>query len=125
MFLAIRELAQTTESDEGIRQGASALTSGRRCEAAGGRHVRIEMHFLPDVYVPVRFARDNAITGKPLRLLLREKYQPGADMSVQEALIFPPSRGAKKIADPADVGRLYAGQPATTLPAAKPSGSNL
>ncbi|TSC76849.1 MAG: excinuclease ABC subunit A [Parcubacteria group bacterium Gr01-1014_31] len=123
-FTAIRELfAQTTEAKaRGYQPGRFSFNvAGGRCEECDGDGVKkIEMHFLPDVYVTCercKGLRYNAET-----LAVRYKGKTIAEvlaMSVEEALaFFAPLPGlAHKLQTLHDVGLgyIHLGQSATTL----------
>jgi excinuclease ABC subunit A len=95
--------------------------AGGRCEACkGDGQIKIEMHFLPDVYVPCEVCNGARYNRETLQVLYRGKNVSDIlDMSVEEALNFfeniPPIR--RKLQALYDVGLGYArlGQPATTL----------
>jgi len=94
---------------------------GGRCEAcAGDGVIRIEMHFLPDVYVTCEVCRGRRYARETLEVLYRGKSIADVlDLTVAEALDFlasiPPIR--TKLATLHDVGLDYVrlGQAATTL----------
>ncbi|HEY4702319.1 MAG TPA: excinuclease ABC subunit UvrA, partial [Streptosporangiaceae bacterium] len=124
VFDAIRELfAETTAAKvRGYQPGRFSFNvKGGRCEhCAGEGTIRIEMNFLPDVYVPcevchgARYNRDTlevGYKGKNIAEVL--------DMTIAEALEFfgPIQRIARRLAALVKVGLGYVrlGQPATTL----------
>jgi excinuclease ABC subunit A len=124
VFDHIRQLfSQTPESKlRGYRPGRFSFNvKGGRCETCkGDGQIKIEMHFLPDVYVPCE-----ACGGKRYNRDTLEVYYKGKniadvlDMSVEEAVGFFATvpRIARRLQALADVGLDYVqlGQPATTL----------
>jgi len=94
---------------------------GGRCEACRGDGlVKIEMHFLPDVYVPCDVCRGRRYNRETLEVLYKGKSIADVlDMTVDEALEFfdPIPRVKRHLATLADVGLgyIHLGQSATTL----------
>jgi excinuclease ABC subunit A len=94
---------------------------GGRCEAcAGDGTIRIEMHFLPDVYVPCEVCRGARYNRETLEILWKgHSIAEVLDMSVEEALaVFANQPKIVRILQTVyDVGLGYIrlGQPATTL----------
>lgn len=94
---------------------------GGRCEACKGDGIiKIEMHFLPDVYVPCEVCKGKRYNRETLEVRYKGKSIADVlDMTVEEALEFfkaiPPI--ARKLQTLHDVGLDYIklGQPATTL----------
>jgi excinuclease ABC subunit A len=120
----IRELfSQTQEAKvRGYSPGRFSFNvKGGRCEACkGDGTLRIEMHFLPDVYVPCEVCRGKRYTSDTLEVRFKGKNVAEVlDMSVEEALEFfanlPKIR--RRLQTLADVGLGYIklGQPSTTL----------
>ncbi len=95
--------------------------SGGRCEACrGDGQIKIEMHFLPDIYVPCEVCGGKRYNRETLEILYRGKSIADVlDMSVTEALAFFGSipQIKRKLQTLFDVGLGYIrlGQPATTL----------
>ncbi len=94
---------------------------GGRCEACGGDGiVKIEMHFLPDVYVPCDVCKGRRYNRETLEVRYKGKniYEV-LEMTCEEALDFfrPLPRIAQKLQTLVDVGLGYVriGQPSTTL----------
>ncbi len=124
LFTHIREVfAQLPEARaRGYEPGRFSFNvKGGRCEAcAGDGVIRIEMHFLPDVYVTCEVCRGRRYARETLEVLYRGKSIADVlDLTVAEALdflaSFPPIR--TKLATLHDVGLDYVrlGQSATTL----------
>ena len=124
VFDHIRELfAQTAEAKvRGYQPGRFSFNvRGGRCEAcAGDGTIKIEMHFLPDVYVPCEICRGARYNRDTLEVTFRGKTIADVlDMSCEEALGFferqPPI--ARHLQTLVDVGLGYVrlGQPAPTL----------
>ena len=94
---------------------------GGRCEACRGDGIiRIEMHFLPDVYVPCEVCKGKRYNRETLEVKLRGRSIADVlDLTVEEAVEFfhPYPRIAKKLRTMEEVGLGYVklGQPATTL----------
>ena len=120
----IRSLfASTTEAKaRGYSPGRFSFNvRGGRCEACkGDGQIKIEMHFLPDIYVPCEVCKGGRYNRETLQVTYKGKTVADVlDMSVEEALTFfeniPPIR--RKFQTLFDVGLGYVrlGQPATTL----------
>ena len=94
---------------------------GGRCEACAGDGIlKIEMHFLPDVYVPCDVCKGHRYNRETLEVRYKGKnIFEVLDMTCEEALAFfePLPRIAGKIQTMVDVGLGYVklGQPSTTL----------
>ena len=124
VFTFIRELfAQLPESRvRGYRPGRYSFNvKGGRCEACGGDGIiKIEMHFLPDVYVTCEVCRGKRYNRETLEVQYKGKnIWEVLDMTVDQALKFFENipRVRVKLQTLADVGMGYIklGQPATTL----------
>ena len=124
VFDGIRELfSQTPESKmRGYKPGRFSFNvKGGRCEACRGDGIlRIEMHFLPDVYVPCEVCRGQRYNRETLEITFKGKnISDVLGMSVQQALEFFQHipRIQRRLQTLADVGLGYIrlGQPATTL----------
>jgi excinuclease ABC subunit A len=95
--------------------------AGGRCEACkGDGQIKIEMHFLPDIYVPCEVCKGARYNRETLQVTYRGKNVADVlDMSVEEALHFFENlpRLRRKLQTLYDVGLGYIklGQPATTL----------
>jgi len=95
--------------------------SGGRCEACkGDGQIKIEMHFLPDIYVPCEVCKGTRYNRETLEVSYKGKSVADIlDMSVSEALEFFSSlpKLRRKLQTLYDVGLGYIrlGQPATTL----------
>ncbi len=124
VFDPIRELfAQTPEAKaRGYQMGRFSFNvKGGRCEAcAGDGIIKIEMHFLPDVYVPCEVCKGKRYNRETLEVKYKGKtISEVLEMTVEEALEFfynlPKIR--RKLQTLHDVGLDYIklGQPATTL----------
>ncbi|MFQ5889368.1 MAG: excinuclease ABC subunit UvrA [Gemmatimonadota bacterium] len=124
VFTPIRQLyAQLPESRiRGYGPGRFSFNvKGGRCESCRGDGlVKIEMHFLPDVYVPCDICRGRRYNRETLEVLYKGKNIADVlDMTVDEALEFfdPVPTVRRKLATLSDVGLGYLtlGQSATTL----------
>ncbi|MGH2406365.1 MAG: excinuclease ABC subunit UvrA, partial [bacterium] len=123
-FDLIRELfAMTTEAKaRGYGPGRFSFNvRGGRCEACEGDGiVRIEMHFLPDVYVPCEVCKGRRYNRETLEVTYRGQTVSGIlEMTVSEALVFfeaiPRIRRKLQTLDDVGLGYVKLGQPATTL----------
>ncbi|HEQ9696848.1 TPA: excinuclease ABC subunit UvrA [Streptococcus pyogenes] len=124
VFDDIRDLfAQTNEAKiRGYKKGRFSFNvKGGRCEACSGDGIiKIEMHFLPDVYVPCEVCHGRRYNSETLEVHYKEKnIAEVLDMTVDDALVFFSAipKTARKIQTIKDVGLGYVtlGQPATTL----------
>jgi excinuclease ABC subunit A len=124
LFDFIRDLfSQTPEAKiRGYKQGRFSFNvKGGRCEACRGDGIiKIEMHFLPDVYVPCEVCRGQRYNRETLEVSFKGKnIAEILDMTVAEAVEFFAAvpRIARKLQTLQDVGLGYIklGQPATTL----------
>ena len=124
VFDAIRELfSQTAESKmRGYKAGRFSFNvKGGRCEACKGDGIlKIEMHFLPDVYVPCEVCKGARYNRETLEVRYKGKnISEILDMTIDEAVEFFQNvpRIARKLQVIQDVGLGYIklGQPATTL----------
>ncbi len=124
VFDAIRELfSQTSEAKvRGYKPGRFSFNvKGGRCEACKGDGIlKIEMHFLPDVYVPCEVCKGARYNRETLEVRYKGKTIADVlDMTIDEAVAFFANvpRIARKLQVIQDVGLGYIklGQPATTL----------
>lgn len=124
LFDGIRELfAKTAESRRrGYRPGRFSFNvKGGRCEACRGDGIlRIEMHFLPDVYVPCEVCRGKRYNRETLEVRYRDKNIADVlAMTVEEALDFfsaiPRVQRKMQLLYDVGLGYIRLGQPATTL----------
>ncbi len=125
LFDEIRKLfAELPESKvRGYKPGRFSFNvHGGRCEACQGQgELRIEMQFLPDVYVPCDVCHGKRFNRETLQVLFREKYSIAdvLDMTVDHALEefknYPPMLNKLKLLQEVGLGYIRVGQPATTL----------
>lgn len=124
VFDNIRDVfAETNEAKiRGYKKGRFSFNvKGGRCEACRGDGIlKIEMHFLPDVYVPCEVCGGSRYNRETLDIQFKGKnIAEVLDMRVEEALDFFDNipRIKRKLQTIADVGLGYItlGQPATTL----------
>ena len=123
-FDLIRDIfAETNEAKiRGYEKGRFSFNvSGGRCESCSGDGVhKIEMHFLPDVYVPCEVCKGKRYNRETLEVKYKGKNIADVlDMTVEEALEFFENipKIKQKIQTLYDVGLGYIklGQPSTTL----------
>lgn len=124
VFDDIRDLfAKTNEAKiRGYKKGRFSFNvKGGRCEACSGDGIiKIEMHFLPDVYVPCEVCHGTRYNSETLEVHYKDKnIAEILDMTVNDAVEFfaPIPKIARKLQTIKDVGLGYVtlGQPATTL----------
>ena len=124
LFTPIRDLFAGTPAARERGYGAGRFSfnvKGGRCEACQGDGVtKVEMHFLPDVYVPCDVCHGRRYNRETLEILYKGRsIQQVLEMTVAQALEFFDAVPAvrQKLATLADVGLGYIklGQPATTL----------
>ena len=124
VFDFIRDIfASTNEAKmRGYEKGRFSFNvQGGRCEACSGDGIiKIEMHFLPDVYVPCEVCKGKRYNSETLQVKYKGKtISDVLDMTVEEALEFFKNvpRIHSKIQTLYDVGLGYIrlGQPSTTL----------
>ncbi len=124
MFDLIREVfAATTDSKmKGYKNGRFSFNiKGGRCEACTGDGIiKIEMHFLPDIYVPCEVCKGQRYNRETLEVKYKGKsISDVLNMTVEDALEFFKNipRIQKKLQTLYDVGLGYIklGQPSTTL----------
>ncbi len=123
-FTSIRELFANLPSSKmrGYKPGRFSFNvSGGRCEACEGDGLkRIEMHFLPDVYVTCEICKGKRYNRETLEMRFKGKnIHDVLEMSVEEGLqffdaIFMVKRKLKAMYD-VGLGYIKIGQPATTL----------
>ncbi|NTW28587.1 MAG: excinuclease ABC subunit UvrA [Coriobacteriia bacterium] len=95
--------------------------AGGRCEACkGDGQIKIEMHFLPDVYVPCEVCKGARYSRETLQVTYKGKnVSEILAMTVEEALSFfeniPPIRRKLQTLYDVGLGYVHLGQPATTL----------
>ena len=125
LFDEIRKLyAELPESKmRGYKPGRFSFNvHGGRCEACQGQgELRIEMQFLPDVYVPCDVCHGKRFNRETLQVLFRDKHSISdvLDMTVDHALEefknYPPMLNKLKLLQEVGLGYIRIGQPATTL----------
>ncbi|MFQ5601221.1 MAG: excinuclease ABC subunit UvrA [Candidatus Krumholzibacteriia bacterium] len=123
-FTLIRDLfGQTPEAKmRGYRPGRFSFNvKGGRCEACDGDGIKkIEMHFLPDVYVRCEVCKGRRYNDETLEVTYKGKSIAGVlEMTVEEAHEFlqniPPIRRKLETLESVGLGYIRLGQPATTL----------
>lgn len=124
VFDQIRDLfANTKEAKErGYKKGRFSFNvKGGRCEACQGDGIiKIEMHFLPDVYVPCEVCGGKRYNRETLECLYKGKsIYDVLDMTVEEATTFfenvPSIRDKIKTINEVGLGYIKLGQPSTQL----------
>ncbi len=125
LFDEIRKLyAELPESKvRGYKPGRFSFNvHGGRCEACQGQgELRIEMQFLPDVYVPCDICHGKRFNRETLQVMFHEQYSIAdvLDMTVDHALEefknYPQMQNKLKLLQEVGLGYVRVGQPATTL----------
>ncbi len=124
VFDQIRDLFAATADAKarGYKKGRFSFNvKGGRCEACSGDGIiKIEMHFLPDVYVPCEVCKGKRYNRETLEVKYKDKsIYDVLNMTVEEALTFFENVPSikRKIESLYDVGLSYIrlGQPSTTL----------
>ena len=124
IFTAVREMFAGTQEarSRGYQVGRFSFNvKGGRCEACQGDGVlKVEMHFLPDVYVPCDVCKGKRYNRETLEIKYKGKnIHEVLDMTVEDALTFFEAIPAikRKVQTLMDVGLSYIklGQSATTL----------
>lgn len=124
LFDQIRDLFAATQDAKarGYKKGRFSFNvKGGQCEACGGDGIlKIEMHFLPDVYVPCEVCHGKRYNRETLEVKYKGKsIYDVLNMTVEEALEFfrPVPSIFRKLQTLYDVGLSYIrlGQPSTTL----------
>lgn len=124
VFNDIRELFAMTQDSKmrGYNQGRFSFNMrGGRCEACEGDGIlKIEMHFLPDVYVPCEVCKGKRYNRETLEVKYKGKNIADVlDMTIEEACTFfenhPKIYRKIKTLNEVGLGYLKLGQPSTTL----------
>ena len=124
VFDLIRDIfAQTEEAKvRGYQKGRFSFNvAGGRCESCSGDGVhKIEMHFLPDVYVPCEVCKGKRYNRETLEVKYKGKNIADVlDMTVEEALQFfdkvPKIKNKIQTLNDVGLGYIKLGQPSTTL----------
>jgi excinuclease ABC subunit A len=124
LFTPIRELfASVPEARiRGYQAGRFSFNvKGGRCEACSGEGIiQIEMHFLPDVYVPCEVCKGKRYNREALEIRYHGKnIAEVLEMTVEEALTFfeniPSVANKLRTLSDVGLGYIHLGQPATTL----------
>ena len=124
VFTSIRDLFAATKDAKvrGYGKGRFSFNvKGGRCEACGGDGIiKIEMHFLPDVYVPCEVCKGARYNRETLEVRYKGKnIQEVLDMTVEEALTFfegiPSIHNIIQVLFDVGLGYIRLGQPSTTL----------
>lgn len=124
MFDMIRDVFATTNEAKmrGYKKGRFSFNvKGGRCEhCKGDGIIKIEMHFLPDVYVPCEVCGGKRYNEETLQIKYKGKnISEVLDMSVEEALTFfeniPSIKSKVQTLYDVGLGYIKLGQPSTTL----------
>jgi excinuclease ABC subunit A len=124
LFDVIRDMFSKTQEARarGYKPGRFSFNvKGGRCEVCrGDGQIKIEMHFLPDVYVPCEQCHGKRYNRETLEVRFKGKSIADVlDMSVEEALTFfehiPKIRRRLETLNAVGLGYVRLGQPATTL----------
>jgi len=124
VFTDIRDLFSKTPEAKlrGYKAGRFSFNvKGGRCEACSGDGIKkIEMHFLPDIYVPCEVCKGKRYNEEALEIRYRSRnIHEVLEMTVDEALEFfkaiPSVKAKLKTLSEVGLGYVHLGQPATTL----------
>jgi len=124
LFDVIRDLFSKTQEARvrGYKPGRFSFNvKGGRCEVCrGDGQIKIEMHFLPDVYVPCEQCHGKRYNRETLEVKFKGRSIADVlDMPVEQALVFfehiPKIRRRLETLDAVGLGYVRLGQPATTL----------
>ena len=124
LFDVIRDLFSKTQEARarGYKPGRFSFNvKGGRCEVCkGDGQIKIEMHFLPDVYVPCEQCHGKRYNRETLEIRFKGKSIADVlDMPIEEAVQFfehiPKVRRRLETLDAVGLGYVRLGQPATTL----------
>ena len=124
VFDDIRELFTNTKDAKMYGYGKNRFSfnvKGGRCEACRGDGVKkIEMHFLPDVYIPCEVCKGTRYNSETLNVKYKDKNIADVlDMRVSEALEFfkdiPKINNKLQVMEDVGLGYVQLGQSATTL----------
>ena len=124
IFTYVRELyAKTKEAKaRGYSAGRFSFNvKGGRCESCAGDGVKkIEMNFLPDIYVKCEVCKGKRYNDEALQILYKGKnISEVLGMTIDEALIYftniPAIKRKLKVLSDVGLGYMHLGQPATTL----------
>ena len=124
VFDSIREIFATTNEAKlrGYEKGRFSFNmAGGRCETCNGDGIlKIEMHFLPDIYVPCEVCKGKRYNRETLEVKYKGKtISDVLDMTVEEALTFfenvPKIKQKIKTLNDVGLGYIKLGQPSTTL----------
>ena len=124
VFTIVRDLfSQLPESKaRGYKEGRFSFNvKGGRCEACEGDGViKIEMHFLPDVYVPCEVCKGKRYNRETLEIKYKDKnISEVLDLSIEEGISFfaaiPKIKKVLETLHDVGLGYIKLGQPATTL----------
>ena len=124
VFDEIRDLFATTKEAKMLGYDKSRFSfnvKGGRCEACRGDGVKkIEMHFLPDVYVPCEICHGKRYNTESLKIKFKGKnIHDVLEMRVSEALEFfdniPKLKRKLEVLESVGLGYIKLGQPAPTL----------
>ncbi|MFH1025175.1 MAG: excinuclease ABC subunit UvrA, partial [Nitrospirota bacterium] len=123
-FSFVRELFSQVPDSRIRGYSASRFSfnlTGGRCEScAGDGLIKVEMHFLPDVYIPCDACKGKRYNRETLEIHYRGKnIAEVLEMTISEALQFfssiPPIRRKLEVLEDVGLGYLQLGQPASTL----------
>ena len=124
VFTYIRELFSRTSDSKvrGYKQGRFSFNlKGGRCEACkGDGEIKIEMHFLPDVYVPCEVCKGKRYNRETLQIKYKGKnIDDVLNMTAEEAMRFfkniPRIKNKLELINDVGLGYIKLGQSSTTL----------